>query len=173
MVIIFRAVSGAGKSRLKELLLSTTFRFGEIEPVATPSVEYVRMLWNKIHPAGIKAVSADDLFIVNGEYKFDAKLLGTAHAACLRHFNELVTDGRSNIIVDNTNCTLSEFVPYAALANAYSHELQIITLVTDPVVAHQRNKHNVPFSAVYKQHLHLQQSISEMPPWFPQQIFNN
>lgn len=174
MIAIFRGTSGSGKTRLAGLLKSLDFKFGPYDPVSTPAVDYVKSLWGKVMASehkGVGIVSADDYFMVDGEYKFDPKFLGTAHAACLRHFTEVVQDQRAVVVVDNTNCSIPEMVPYAALANAYAHELHIITLVSDPFVSWKRNKHNVPFNNIIKQDLTLRQSILDMPPWFPQQLF--
>lgn len=181
MVIIFRAISGGGKTTLGDLLVSADFKFNvgpdlKADPAMSPAVEHCRILWNSIinfknGGSNLHRVSADDFFMVNGEYKFDPKMLGTAHAACLRHFNEVVKNYKDIIIVDNTNTTIAEFVPYAALANAYAHELHILTLVVSPVEAWTRNKHGTPFANVVKQAYNLEKSIVEMPPWFPQQVF--
>jgi hypothetical protein len=75
------------------------------------------------------------------------------------------------LVVDNTNCSVAEVAPYAALAGAYGHELHIITLIGDPLAAWQRNRHGVPFANIVKQDVSLRQSLAEWPPWFPQQIF--
>lgn len=173
MIIIFRGVSGSGKSRFTELLKSLDFKFGPYEPVRDQATLFVKSLWGSIMASEHKLydVSADSYYTIDGSYKFDPKFLGAAHAACLRNYYEVVRDPKAAVIVDNTNCSLSEFVPYAALANAFNHELHILTLLVDPVVAWKRNKHEVPFSNIAKQDLTLRQSILDMPPWFPQQIF--
>lgn len=173
MVIIFRGPSGAGKSTLVELLSSIDFKFGEFDPAATPAISYVKQLWgsfiNREHK--LYKCSADYFFMMNGEYKFDMKLLGAAQTACLRQYYECISDLKAVIIVDNTNTSIAEVAPYAALANAFAHELQIITLLPDPAKCAARNKHNVPFSKIVQQSLRLHESIMNWPAWFPQQIF--
>lgn len=183
MVIILRGSSGSGKSMLANLLKSTNFKIktkgGEYQdpPLTSPHVQYTKQVWDsfidKEHQ--LTTVSADDYFMINGEYRFDPKHLGVAHAGCLREFDKLVSNPSQTleqvIVVDNTNASLPEFVPYAALANAYAHELHIITLISDPYTSFHRNTHGAPMTNVIKQELTLRDSILQVPPWFPQQVF--
>lgn len=127
--------------------------------------------WAKEQNAVI--ISADDFFIVDGEYKFDVEKLGAAHAACLRDFIHLCEvplhdkdEGGKDVIVDNTNTRLSEFAPYAAIALAYSHEVKIVTFVYDPVAAWRRSTHGAPFDVAMRQHLHLMRDSEIIPPWW-------
>lgn len=69
-------------------------------------------------------VSADNYFIDNGEYKFDVKLLGKAHASCFLSFMEAVDSGE-NVVVDNTNTTATEIMPYSAYVNAKNFALEV------------------------------------------------
>lgn len=116
------------------------------------------------HPDA-EAFSADHFFMVDGEYRFDASKLGEAHAACLRNFTEAIQDGSVAVVVDNTNTTIAEIAPYAALAQAYGYELQIVTIYCDPEVAHARNTHGVPLAAVQAMSERLNKR--EIPPWWP------
>ncbi len=178
MVILFQGPSGSGKSTLTELLSSTNFKFKigdqEVEPAMTPAISYVKQLWNSFINREHKfySVSSDYFFMLNGEYKFDVKLLGAAQTACLRQFYECVCDPKAVIVVDNTHTSIAEASPYIQLGNAFAHEVQVITLLPDPVKCAERNKHNVPFSKIVQQSLRLQESISNWPSFFPkQQIF--
>jgi len=124
---------------------------------------------------GANVVSADYYFIgADGEYKFDPSKLGEAHGECLRAFVAHMTTSRSrwlpDIVVDNTNTTVAEIAPYAALALAYGFELEIVTVLCDPAIAHARNKHGVPLHSVQAMHERLAQR--EMPPWWPHRIIN-
>lgn len=124
------------------------------------------------HP-GALVCSADQYFMVDGEYRFDPSKIGEAHAWCLRTFTYLIgPDSRagnsvSEIVVDNTNTTVAELAPYAALALAYGHELEVITIHCDPTVAHARNTHGVPLEVV--QRMSEQLALRKLPPWWPQQ----
>ncbi len=169
MVIILRGTSGSGKSHLAEIIQrggsETTLNRG------TPSSSYCVELYMAAFRAKkpVNVVSSDYFHMVNGEYKFDKKNLTTAHQACLREFVKLVPDNQSIIVVDNTNCSIAETVVYTSLASAFAHEIQIVTLLTDPMVAWRRNKHEVPFSTIAKQAYELQASIGNWPSWMPQQ----
>ncbi len=154
MVIIFRGPSGSGKTTLKDLLASIDFKIkvGDeaLEPSMTPAIAYAKVLWGSIIKSehAMHICSADDFFMINGVYKFDAKLLGTAHATCLRNFSDLVKDPKNVIIVDNTNCSLAEFVPYAALANAYRSVQQHRQAVLLPHGEHQQHASMVPAASL-------------------------
>lgn len=99
---------------------------------------------NEIH-----VVSADHFFEVNGEYKFDYKQLGEAHAACLREYVATLMDKSVGyLIVDNTNTSAIEMAPYVSLATAYGHTCEIVTLYCDPEIAAARNVHGVPLESI-------------------------
>lgn len=96
--------------------------------------------------------SADNYFMVNGEYRFDASKLTEAHGACLRSFVMAIGGDSSilrheTIIVDNTNTTVEEIAPYYALAQAYGYEVELHTFHVKPEVAAARNTHGVPLVA--------------------------
>ena len=113
-----------------------------------------------------KVCSADHYFMDDGEYKFDPRKLPEAHGSCLRKFVDLLqSDGE--VVVDNTNTTISEVAPYAQLALAYGHDLEIIILDVDPEVAHKRNLHGVPEQGVKVQHSRLVKLAGDLPPWWP------
>lgn len=109
--------------------------------------------------------------------KFNATLLPQAHAACLRafveatvgtgRFDEHATPWRARptaLVVDNTNTTVAEIAPYAALALAYGHELEIVTLWCPPDVGASRNTHGVPLAACQAMHDRL--NDRKLPPWW-------
>lgn len=117
--------------------------------------------------------SADHFFLAdNGEYVFDVKKLSEAHAYCLRKFvQHLQSPGLAGgqvgvLVVDNTNTSMQEVAPYAALANAYGFDTEIIILQADPVEAHKRNRHNVPLKSVMGQFDRLRGLEKSLPPWW-------
>lgn len=117
--------------------------------------------------------SADHFFIAdNGEYVFDSKKLSEAHAYCLRKFVQHLqapglTGGQvGTLVVDNTNTSMQEVAPYAALANAYGFDTEIIVLQADPVEAHKRNQHCVPLKSVMGQFDRLRGLEKSLPPWW-------
>jgi len=122
-------------------------------------------------------VSADYYFVnvVTGNYEFKSELLGEAHANCLRSYidtiiawNTQVEDGV--LVVDNTNCTVAEIAPYAAIATAYGRKLKIICLDIDPKVAAARNLHGVDESNVMVMAERIQNSAKELPLYWPREV---
>jgi hypothetical protein len=129
----------------------------------------------KRHP-GAPACSADHHFMRSGSYLFAPRELPEAHASCLREFVDLVTpdpggpEWDGDVVVDNTNTTVAEIAPYAALALAYGFELRIVIVECDPDVAHARNVHGVPLPAVRAMHDRLQSLL--LPPWYTVEIID-
>lgn len=96
-------------------------------------------------PTTTVIVSSDYFFKrPDGSYHFDGAKLGESHGACLRAFLEALASGVAHIIVDNTNATAVEISPYAALAEAFGCQLEIVTLRCTPAVAAERSAHAVP-----------------------------
>lgn len=125
---------------------------------------YARSLGN-----GVEICSADSYFEDNGEYMFEARRLPEAHAACLRRFVEFVTHPckcTKCVVVDNTNTTIAEIAPYAALALAYGYDLEILVFQAHAEVAAARNVHSVPFNTVAQQAARLRATCDELPPWW-------
>jgi len=113
--------------------------------------------------------SADDWFMSSGSYVFVPAQLPQAHGACLRSFVEYVVRGvAGDMVVDNTNTTVAEIAPYAALALAYGHTLEIITIECDPAIAAARNVHGVPLHAIKAMTKRL--AARELPPWWPHTV---
>ncbi len=97
---------------------------------------------------GSVVCSADDWFCRFGEYIFDFRELANAHGACLRKFLEAMVNQEEVVIVDNTNTTAEEIIPYYAVSAAYGREIELITVLCDPAIAAARNTHGVPFAGV-------------------------
>jgi predicted kinase len=115
------------------------------------------------HP-GVVVCSADDFFVVEGEYRFDPRSLPAAHGACLRKFVNALEVGHE-VVADNTATTVAEVAPYAALALAYGYDLLVVTVHCDPEVAAARNTHGVP--AVACRAMADRLAKRELPPWWP------
>ena len=98
--------------------------------------------------------SADDFFIdKNGVYQFDANKLAQAHGACLRKVirESVEPEGDRNIVIDNTNLSIAEIAPYAAIANAYGYDLTIVVFTCDFTLAASRNVHGCSRSVIFAQ----------------------
>lgn len=114
--------------------------------------------------------SADNYFTSkDGSYNFDPAKIGEAHAQCLKRFNAACSgDSLLDLVVDNTNTSVVEIAPYAALAQAYRYELQIITLLVAPEVAFARNVHGVSEETVRKMDAAIRSRV--LPPWWPHEV---
>jgi hypothetical protein len=99
--------------------------------------------WN--HSQGnCEIVSADDYFVNSqtGEYKFDAKKLGLAHAECFRSFKECIMEGLC-VVVDNTNIQAWQAQQYVAFA--LEKNVKVVFIRVD---GHFPNTHGVPQQTV-------------------------
>ncbi len=116
---LIRGVSGSGKTTLaKEMMLAFA-------------------------AAGISAVNmaADDYFMKNGKYDFDASKLYQAHTWCKLYVRDMMVEDVERIIVHNTFTTEKEMKPYLTLAEKYGYE------VTSMVVENRHGNdsvHDVP-----------------------------
>lgn len=152
-VVILRGLPGAGKS---------TYRKTVLEKLKTG-----------FHALGeIFDCSADHFFMVGGEYKFNPMQLGEAHASCLRSFTQRLLAQRPNdlIVVDNTNLSVAEFAPYAALALAYKAELEIVTIECGWQTAAGRNVHGVPMNSYSRMEKALAKGTQDMPAYWPHTV---
>jgi predicted kinase len=94
--------------------------------------------------------SADKYFInKHGEYKFDPGLIGEAHIHCLQTFLYFITTLKEKLIViDNTNVTTTEWIPYYRIAETMGYSCEIIEVFADPKICVERNIHGVPKSTI-------------------------
>lgn len=81
----------------------------------------------KSEDPNIVICSADDYWIKNGQYVFEAANLGKAHYVCLLKATRAIESGK-DVIIDNTNLSLSDFKKYIDLAEANSYSVKIITV---------------------------------------------
>jgi predicted kinase len=95
---------------------------------------------------GYVRCSADDFFMVEGEYRFDRNLLPEAHKTCRQNVEEALKAGL-NVIVDNTNVRLWQMQDYIDVARRYKATIAYVDLFdggcTDEELA-SRNVHGVP-----------------------------
>lgn len=118
-VIIFRGLPGSGKS-------------------------------TEAHDSGVNVVcSADDYFMVDGVYRYDASKIGEAHTWCMRQFLYALEDD-FNVAVDNTNMRLFELSPYRLVALAKGYEVEVVHVVCANSICAKRNKHGVPAGVIWR-----------------------
>lgn len=131
-LIIARGLTGSGKSTLVDSLCSDyAFAGNEVE-----------------------VCSADHFFLCKccGQYVFDASKLPYAHAWCQDKARNAARRGVSVIIIDNTNVTAAECLPYVLAGRQHRYDIQFIEPNTpwkfnvDELV--RRNTHGVPRHAI-------------------------
>ena len=145
-LIILRGIPGAGKSR------------------------FIR----ENYPTAVVA-SADDGMMEHGVYVFHPSKLTAAHGACLRKAIEQAQAqagcGTENILViDNTSITAIEIAPYAAIAQAYDLECEVVTLQIPAEIAGPRNSHGVPQQSVERMAARLDQE--RLAPWWKKHYYS-
>lgn len=148
---IMRGLPGSGKSHLAHALANI--------PGVSPAPVF----------------STDDFFMVNGEYRFDGKLLGKHHAANLARAVAAMSAGTPHIIIDNTNTQAWEAREYVRNAGKFGYRVQFIEPATawarDPEECARRNTHGVPLEAIramlarWEPDLTVEDCLAAKAPW--------
>lgn len=139
-VIILRGISGSGK---------TTY--------------------HKQHYPNAYVCSADNYFLDgDGNYNFDAKLLGEAHKGCMTTFLTIMKNKKyvpkdTVVVIDNTNIELHDLTPYLRVAESYNCEVEIIRIECDPECAFKRNMHKVPNATIQRMYRNLKPIFGRYP----------
>ncbi|XP_037506362.1 uncharacterized protein LOC119382640 isoform X2 [Rhipicephalus sanguineus] len=104
-------------------------------------------LAQKICGRGV-VLSADHFFCQGGKYNFDKSRLSEAHEWNKRRAKKFIQEGRSPIIIDNTNVEMWEMMPYVALALRAKYHVCVLEPDTpwkfDARQLTQKNTHGVP-----------------------------
>lgn len=146
-VILMSGISGAGKDTYIKN------RFGDHDPIIC---------------------SADTFFEKDGSYVFNPSLLPQAHGECLRKFiqncelayaDEHKYDNENrNLVVNNTNLSSEELAPYVAIAQAYGHPIELVTVHCQPHIAAARSLHvNAP---QILRNMHDRLMARKLPPFW-------
>jgi len=117
ILFIVRGLPGSGKSTAAEILADRE-EFGS----------YV-------------VATADDYFMKEGKYNFDASKLDAAHKACQMKVENAMKDGDYKVFVANTSTTVEELNEYYKLADKYGY------MVVSMIVENRHggtNVHGVP-----------------------------
>lgn len=117
--------------------------------------------------------SADDYFMEDGDYKFDASKLADAHADCLKRTRDILTDVRDlgDCVVANTFSQRWEMEPYIRLARELDIRLYIVDLYDGGLTSEElaaRNSHGVPLSSIENMRArweHDWKNGNPIPPW--------
>jgi predicted kinase len=121
VLFIMRGLPGSGKSTAAEILADRGTFFDETSHFVV--------------------ATADDYFMKDGEYKFDASKLGAAHKACQKKVEKAMIEGDWKIFVANTSTTEKELNDYYKLANKYGY--MVVSMIVEN--RHDgKNEHGVP-----------------------------
>ena len=127
ILILPVAVPGSGKSSFGKFLERMAFKCG---------------VTTAIH-------STDDKFIVNGEYKFDARNLGYNHNLNLKNAEESFKNGINYVYIDNTNLRLRDRKQYIDASKPYDYLIAEIFFIPGNLEDHYcRNIHDVPLAKI-------------------------
>ncbi|CAG0881872.1 unnamed protein product [Darwinula stevensoni] len=139
VILIMRGLPGSGKSHLTKVIT-------QLYPHAT-------------------ICSADDYYSLTGMYEFDPSRLKDAHAYSQAKADQECNKGTSVVIIDNTNVTRWEMIPYVKMGNAYKYVVLLIEPKTpwfkDAEELARRNTHNVSVDLL-KRRLHAWQKMSPL-----------
>ena len=143
-LLIISGISGSGKSTLAETLIKRATHFDQsIEDDFCGSI----------------ICTADDYFMVDGEYKFDSSKLGEAHKACIQKCEDSMQVELELIIVANTTTDKKSAKPYLDMAKQYGYN----THWTITVPHHSgTNQHDVPHIVLSRQASNLQDTLEEV-----------
>ena len=103
---------------------------------------------------GAVVVSADNFFMVDGEYQFDRRRIGEAHQHCWNRFIDAIFEGHKHIVVDNTNMTFWEYEAYTNLAGNMGYQIEVLCMKagllddTPLTVLAERNTHGVDLKTI-------------------------
>ena len=124
-------------------------------------------------------ISADDYFMVDGEYKFDGSKLGEAHADCLKRTKDALRDCNLNdiVVVANTFSQHWEMAPYLYMFDCGAPDFMpnvsntVIDLYDNgccDTELFERNTHGVPLKNIQDMRERWEHNWREgkmTPPW--------
>lgn len=138
VLILMRGLPGSGKSTLARELL--------------------------FNGHGGLILSTDDYFAHRDGYRYEPGLLGAAHEWNQSRAKEAMQDGRSPLIIDNTNIQAWEMKPYVKMALEKGYKVDFCEPDTswkfDPYELQKRNKHGVPHQKIAQMMDHFSFPIS-------------
>jgi predicted kinase len=125
-ITILRSLPGGGKSHLSARLVmestNTVVASADLFP-------------------GLYSVDAE------GIVQIDVTKMDPAHGSSLKTAIDALSAGQS-VVVDNTNLSAEELIPYVALAQAFRVACEVVTINTNPETAFGRQTHGVPYAVI-------------------------
>ncbi len=112
--------------------------------------------------------STDEFFMKNGVYTFQRKFLGDAHHWNQMRFQKSVEEGFPNIIIDNTNVTVSELRNYSDYAYCQDYDISIAEPTSEWWLEHRNMFHSKKANRVaLKKFAQLlgEKNTHGVPPW--------
>ncbi|XP_030644041.1 NEDD4-binding protein 2 [Chanos chanos] len=147
LLVLLRGAPGSGKSTLARAILEQ-------------------------NPEGV-ILSTDDYFCRNGPYHYEPSLLGEAHEWNHLRAKEAFENGKTPVIIDNTNMQCWEMKPYVAMA--LKHKYKVLFREPDtwwktkPRELERRTKHGVTKEKIrrmlerYDRHVTIQMIMESEP----------
>ena len=110
--------------------------------------------------------SADDYFLDKaGVYKFNRDKIGNAHGYCKDQARKAMRSGWDLVVIDNTNTTHKERLPYIEMAKEWDYRVvQRVIGNTDEEsikLYAQRNVHQVPIDSIRRMAERIRGSIKK------------
>ena len=103
--------------------------------------------------------TADDFFMVDGEYLFDPSKLGEAHGACFQKFKEALDREDPLVIMNNTTTHEDHAKPYVVAAQKAGYTVHWVVALPH----HSgENVHGVPDSVLDKQALNIVSMVNRV-----------
>lgn len=119
---------------------------------------------NSMFGLRVAKCSADDYFInKEGKYIFDRNKIGNAHGYCKDVARKQMRSGCDFVVIDNTNTTHKERLPYIEMAKEWDYRIvQRVIGNTDEEsikLYAQRNVHQVPEEAIRRMAERIRSSV--------------
>lgn len=131
LALLLRGISGSGKSSLSRALCAKSEVMG---------------LRIAVH-------STDDLFMTDGQYRFDPNLLSAHHEKTLKEFRTSLCGDFDIVVLDNTNLTMASLLKGRIAAEESHADCCLVQLEPLPIEEHlTRSTHALPREAMEHQY---------------------
>jgi predicted kinase len=94
--------------------------------------------------------------------------LKKAYWDCLKDFMLSTYDESLEIVVDNSNTTITGIAPFISTSIAFGREVEVIMIKCDPIKAWKRNKHHVSLEDIFEQEKRLKLLPERWSSWWPE-----